>query len=189
MVDGIIFHHIGITLYETIVSFLLVILISILMAVLLWTFRYLSEILDPYMVVLNSLPKSALAPLLIVWLGANRTTIIVAGMSVAIFGSILSLYTSFISVDPGKDKSDIHASRHKIPCSYKSCSACLSSGYHQHYEVNIGLLSCGRDHRRISSSQKRSGLFDHLLKPGVQNGSPADEYLSPVPDGQCFCMH
>ena len=90
MVDGIIFHHIGITLYETIVSFLLVILISILMAVLLWTFRYLSEILDPYMVVLNSLPKSALAPLLIVWLGANRTTIIVAGMSVAIFGSILS---------------------------------------------------------------------------------------------------
>ena len=104
MVDGIIFHHIGITLYETIVSFLLVILISILMAVLLWTFRYLSEILDPYMVVLNSLPKSALAPLLIVWLGANRTTIIVAGMSVAIFGSILSLYTSFISVDPEKIK-------------------------------------------------------------------------------------
>ena len=74
------------------------------MAVLLWTFRYLSEILDPYMVVLNSLPKSALAPLLIVWLGANRTTIIVAGMSVAIFGSILSLYTSFISVDPEKIK-------------------------------------------------------------------------------------
>ena len=104
MVDGIIFHHIGITLYETIVSFLLVILISILMAVLLWTFRHLSEILDPYMVVLNSLPKSALAPLLIVWLGANRTTIIVAGMSVAIFGSILSLYTSFISVDPEKIK-------------------------------------------------------------------------------------
>lgn len=104
MVDGVIFHHIGITLYETIVSFLLVILISILMAVLLWTFRHLSEILDPYMVVLNSLPKSALAPLLIVWLGANRTTIIVAGMSVAIFGSILSLYTSFISVDPEKIK-------------------------------------------------------------------------------------
>ena len=100
MVDGIIFHHIGITLYETIVSFLLVILISILMAVLLWTFRYLSEILDPYMVVLNSLPKSALAPLLIVWLGASMRTIIVAGMSVAIFGSIISMYTAFCETDP-----------------------------------------------------------------------------------------
>ena len=57
-----------------------------------------------YLVVLNSLPKSALAPLLIVWLGATKTTIIVAGMSVAIFGSILSLYTSFTIVDPGKIK-------------------------------------------------------------------------------------
>lgn len=102
--DHSIFIHIGVTLYETIVSFFLVIIISILMAVLLWMNHKLSEILDPYLVVLNSLPKSALAPLLIVWLGANKTTIIVAGMSVAIFGSILSLYTSFQVVDPGKIK-------------------------------------------------------------------------------------
>ena len=102
--DGTIFLHIGVTLYETALSFLLVISISILAAVALWFSRKLSEILDPYMVVLNSLPKSALAPLLIVWLGANRTTIIVAGMSVAIFGSILSLYSSFMSVDPEKIK-------------------------------------------------------------------------------------
>lgn len=104
VLDQSIFLHIGITLYETILSFLLVIAISILMAVLLWFSGKLSKILDPYLVVLNSLPKSALAPLLIVWLGANRTTIIVAGMSVAIFGSILNLYTSFTTVDPGKIK-------------------------------------------------------------------------------------
>lgn len=84
--DKSIFHHIGITLYETIVSFLLVIIVSLLTAILLWFSKKLSEILDPYLVVLNSLPKSALAPLLIVWLGATQTTIIVAGMSVAIFG-------------------------------------------------------------------------------------------------------
>ncbi len=102
VLDHSIFLHLGITLYETIVSFLLVTLLSILIAVLLWYSKKLSEILDPYLVVLNSLPKSALAPLLIVWLGANQTTIIVAGMSVAIFGSILNLYTNFISVDPEK---------------------------------------------------------------------------------------
>ena len=54
--------------------------------------------------VLNSLPKSALAPLLIVWLGANIRTIIVAGISVAIFGSIINLYTGFREVDPEKQK-------------------------------------------------------------------------------------
>ncbi len=102
--DKSIFLHLWSTLYETIASFLLTTLISILAAVLLWCSAKLSEILDPYLVVLNSLPKSALAPLLIVWLGANQTTIIVAGMSVAIFGSILNLYTSFAGVDQEKIK-------------------------------------------------------------------------------------
>lgn len=102
VLDKSIFVHIWATLYETIISFLLVTVISVMIAVALWCSKKLSEILDPYLVVLNSLPKSALAPLLIVWLGATKTTIIVAGMSVAIFGSILNLYTSFTTVDGEK---------------------------------------------------------------------------------------
>lgn len=104
VLDRSIFLHIGITLYETIVSFLLVTVSGILIAVLLWCSRGLSEILEPYLVVLNSLPKSALAPLLIVWLGANMKSIIVAGMSVAIFGTVLNLYTGFREMDPDKIK-------------------------------------------------------------------------------------
>lgn len=104
VLDQTIFFHIWTTLYETIMSFVLVTVFSILIAVLLWSSKKLSEILDPYLVVLNSLPKSALAPLLIVWLGATQTTIIVAGMSVAIFGSILNLYTGFVTVDKEKIK-------------------------------------------------------------------------------------
>lgn len=102
--DGSIFIHTGITLAETLVSFALVVIIGISMAVLLWYFCDLSEILEPYLVVLNSLPKSALAPLLIVWLGANMKSIIVAGMSVAIFGTVLNLYTGFSEMDPDKIK-------------------------------------------------------------------------------------
>ena len=96
--------HIGITLAETLLSFLLVTGISAAAAVLLWLFPRFAEVSEPYMVILNSLPKSALAPLLIVWLGANMRTIIVAGMSVAIFGSILTVYTGFLEVDPEKTK-------------------------------------------------------------------------------------
>lgn len=96
--------HIGITVLETLISFFLVVLCSIAVAVLLWIFPRLSKILEPYLVVLNSLPKSALAPLLIVWLGANVRTIIVAGISVAIFGSIINLYSGFQEVDPEKLK-------------------------------------------------------------------------------------
>lgn len=102
--DGSIFRHTAITLYETLLSFALVILVSFLSATLLWLSKSLSEILEPWLVILNSLPKSALAPLLIVWLGASTRTIIVAGMSVAVFGSIISMYTAFRDTDEEKIK-------------------------------------------------------------------------------------
>ncbi|EOS23860.1 hypothetical protein C806_02646 [Lachnospiraceae bacterium 3-1] len=102
--DHTLFIHIGITLFETIASFLLVTFFALIITILLWLNKRLSETLEPYLVILNSLPKSALAPLLIVWLGATYKTIIITGISVAIFGSILSLYTSFQSVDPEKIK-------------------------------------------------------------------------------------
>lgn len=102
--DGTIAEHVGATLTETTISFLLVVVTGLFFAILLWCSEKLSEILEPYLVVLNSLPKSALAPLLIVWLGANQRTIIVAGMSVAVFGTILNLYTGFKEVSKEKSK-------------------------------------------------------------------------------------
>lgn len=97
--NGAILHHIGVTLYETALSFFLVVVLSLLLAVLLWSSRSISQVLEPYLVMLNSLPKSALAPLLIVWLGANLRTIVVAAVSVAVFGSVMTLYTSFTQTD------------------------------------------------------------------------------------------
>lgn len=102
--SGTLFQHIGITLLETFVSFTIVILGSILIAILLWWNPKLSKILEPYLVVLNSLPKSALAPILIVWLGANYQTIVVCAISVAVFGSIMNIYTGFITIEPEKIK-------------------------------------------------------------------------------------
>lgn len=101
---GQLMSHIGITLAETMISFSLVLLISMLTAMLLWYHHLLSEVLDPYLVILNSIPKSAMAPLFIVWLGTGMNTIIVAGISVAVFGAIISLYTAFRQTDPEKLK-------------------------------------------------------------------------------------
>ncbi len=122
----------------------------------MWYSKKLSEILDPYLVVLNSLPKSALAPLLIVWLGANQTTIIIAvwlganqttiiiaGMSVAIFGSILNLYTSFTTIDEEKIKLiyTLHGTKHHALTKVvlpSSIPAIISN-----MKVNIGLCLVG----------------------------------------------
>lgn len=101
---GDLLKHIGITLAETFGSFFLVASISLLVAILLWWNTTLSEIFEPYFVILNSLPKSAMAPIFIVWLGNNMKTIIITAISVAIFGSILNLFTSFQTTDPDKLK-------------------------------------------------------------------------------------
>ncbi len=97
--DRSIFLHVGVTLGETLVSFFLAVLIGLGAALLLWSVKSVARVLEPYLVVLNSLPKSALAPLLIVWLGANTRTIIVVGVSLAVFGTVLNLYTGFCQVD------------------------------------------------------------------------------------------
>ena len=52
--------HIGVTVYETVVGFLVGTGLGILIAIILWWSDFLSKVADPYLVVLNSLPKVAL---------------------------------------------------------------------------------------------------------------------------------
>lgn len=82
--DGSLFKHIGISTFETIIGFLLGTFLGTIVAVLLWWSDFVSRVLDPYMVVLNALPKTALAPIIILWAGAGITGIIVTAMTVSI---------------------------------------------------------------------------------------------------------
>lgn len=100
--SGFIFPHVGITLLETFFSFLLVLIISLGGSILLWWNKTFSSVLEPFLVVLNSLPKSALAPLLLVWFGATLKMILITAVSVVVFGSILTIYTGFKETDPDK---------------------------------------------------------------------------------------
>lgn len=100
--DGSIFYHSAVTMLETGISFALIVVLGIGTAILLWTSKSVSAVLEPYLVLLNSLPKSALAPMIIVALGNNPKAIIVTAVSVAIFGTILNIYTSLAETD--KDK-------------------------------------------------------------------------------------
>ncbi len=143
VLDHSIFLHIGVTLYETLLSFLLVVTITLSTTIILWYSPTIAEILEPYLVILNSLPKSALAPLLIVWLGANIKTIIVAGVSVAIFGSILSLYASFQSTDATKIKLIYTLGGNKLQALTKVVIPSSIPALISIMKVNIGLCLVG----------------------------------------------
>ena len=160
--DGSVFPHLSVTITETLVSFLFVVILGAGMAVLLWTCPRLAKITEPYLVVLNSLPKSALAPLLIVWLGANERTIIVCGMSVAIFGSILNLYTGFSEAE-----TDRKAGWRKERKTYEDYSSIFCAVTAQRHESKHWSVSGRCHHRRIYRCQERTWLSDHLLQPDL----------------------
>lgn len=102
--QGTLYHHIWITAYETIISFILGSVIGIVIAILLWWFPLLAKILEPYFTVLNSLPKVALGPIILIWCGANMTSIIFMAMLVSVIVTILNVYQSFCNIDEQKVK-------------------------------------------------------------------------------------
>lgn len=100
--NGTIWTHIGITMWETFIGFLIGTCFGTGIAILLWWWPTLSLVLDPFLVVLNALPKTALAPIVIVWFGAGLTGIIAVAVSICIVVTILSAYTDFQNVDADK---------------------------------------------------------------------------------------
>ena len=73
-----------------------------MIAILLWWSPMLSRILDPYLVVLNSLPKTALGPVFIVWMGAGPASIIAMTLAISLIVTILEVHNGFLAVDRGK---------------------------------------------------------------------------------------
>ncbi len=102
--DGSLFLHVGVSLMEVIIGFVAGTLLGIFIAILLWWSDFISRVLDPYLVVLNSLPKTALAPIIILWVGAGYSGIIATAIAVSIVITIMNMYNGFKGVDKDKIK-------------------------------------------------------------------------------------
>lgn len=100
--NGTLFYHIGITLAETIAGFAIAVILGYAIAVVLWASDSARKVLEPYIVVLNSLPKIALGPLIIIWIGTGYTAIIFMTVIVSIIVCIMNMLAGFIAVDKTK---------------------------------------------------------------------------------------
>ena len=95
-------YHMGITLYETFLGFLIAVALGYIIALALWWSETLRSILEPYIVVLNSLPKIALGPIIIVWCGSGSKAIIFMAVLIGIIVAIITMLNGFLATD--KDK-------------------------------------------------------------------------------------
>ena len=100
--EGTLFSHTFITLYETIIGFIIATALGYIIAVLLWWNETVRKIFEPYIVVLNSLPKIALGPVIILWVGAGTKAIVLMCILICIVITTMTMLSAFMSVEEGK---------------------------------------------------------------------------------------
>ncbi|GIN73116.1 putative ABC transporter permease protein YtlD [Bacillus sp. J14TS2] len=141
--DASLFTHLGVTVFETVVGFILGTVLGTILAAILWWSPFFSKISDPYLVILNAMPKVALGPILIVGLGPGFSSIIAMGTLVSVIITTIVIYASFREVDDHYIKvlKTFGASRKQIfkeailPASFPTIISTL--------KVNVGLSWVG----------------------------------------------
>jgi len=141
--EGQLWRHVGTSVLETVIGFTAGTALGTLIAVGMWWWDTLSRVLDPYLVVLNALPKTALGPIFIVWMGAGMGAIVTMTLAISLIVTILNMYQGFQNTDPEKLRlmRTLGASRGQIlhllvfPANYATLLATL--------KVNVGLSWVG----------------------------------------------
>lgn len=116
--EGTLFVHILTTLFETVMGFLLGTGLGILLAVVLWWLPLFNKVMDPYLVVLNALPKIALGPILIVWIGAGMESIILMAVLISLIVTAVTILGGFTATTGDKEllMATLGATRFQIFC-------------------------------------------------------------------------
>ncbi len=141
--DGTLLHHIFITFYEVIISFILGTCIGIFIAAILWRYELLFKVLDPYLTMIGSMPKVSLGPIIIIIAGAGIKSIIIMALLISVIVTIIDVHEAFKNTDINKIKLLKSLKANKSQIFFKLI---LPSNYNnliKMFKVNIGLVFIG----------------------------------------------
>lgn len=135
--------HIKVTVYETLIGFCLGTIIGFVIAIILWWSKLISKIAEPYLVILNSLPKVALGPIIIIWVGAGTGAIIVMAIAISLIVTILDILNGFLNTDKDliKMANTFNATKYQILT--KIIIPANISTFINSLKINIGLSLVG----------------------------------------------
>lgn len=102
--NGDLIKHLMVTLNEVLVAFFIGFIISFIVSIIMYEFKFIADVIDPFLTMLNSLPKVALGPIIIIWAGANTRSIIVMALLINVIISIITIYMGFVNTDALKIK-------------------------------------------------------------------------------------
>jgi len=141
--SGSLFYHMSTTLYEAIIGFLIATIGGYIVAIILWWNDTLRKVLDPYIVVLNSLPKIALGPIIIIWVGVGTASIVTMDILIMIIISIITMLNAFRQVDDSKIMLMKSLGANKFQILYKLVLPSALSEFISLLKVNVGLTWVG----------------------------------------------
>ena len=135
--------HLKITCIETLVGFLLGTIAGVIIAIILWWSPFISKVSEPFLVVLNSLPKTALGPVIIIWVGAGMPAIIVMAISISLIVTILEILNGFLHTEEEKIKMAKTFNANKVQVLTKIVIPSNIPTFFNTLKVNIGLSLVG----------------------------------------------
>lgn len=141
--SGSLFYHVFTTLKEAIIGFLIATIGGYLIAIILWWNDYIRRILDPYIVVLNSLPKIALGPIIIIWVGVGTSSIVTMDILIMIVISIITMLNAFRQVEESKIMLLKSMGANKFQILYKLVLPSALSEFVSLLKINVGLTWVG----------------------------------------------
>lgn len=159
--------HIQVTCNETLIGFLLGTGIGIIIAIMLWWSDFLSKVSEPYLVVLNSLPKVALGPVIIIWVGAGTSAIVTMAVAISLVVTILDILNGFLETDKEKIKMARTFNCTKIQLLTKIIIPANISNFINSLKINIGLSMVGVITGEFLVSKAGLRIFNKLWKPSI----------------------
>lgn len=141
--SGNLFYHIFTTLNEAIIGFLIATIGGYIIAIILWWNDYIRRILDPYIVVLNSLPKIALGPIIIIWVGVGTSAIVTMDILIMIVITIITMLNAFRQVEESKIMLLKSMGANKFQILFKLILPSALSEFISLLKINVGLTWVG----------------------------------------------
>ena len=135
--------HVGVTFFETIVGFTIGILLGIIVALFLWWSDFFGKVFDPYLVMLNALPKIALGPVIIIWVGAGMQAVIVMALAISLIVTIMEMLNGFKTTDKELIKMAKTLGANKLQIFTKIVFPYNLSTLFNGMKINIGLTLVG----------------------------------------------
>jgi NitT/TauT family transport system permease protein len=135
--------HLGITCFETILGFVIGTILGTILAIILWWSDYLSKVFEPFLVVLNSLPKIALGPIIIIWVGAGMSAIVTMALAISLIVTVLEMLNGFTNTDKNRIKMVKTFNANKFQIFSKIVFPSNISTLISALKVNIGLSLVG----------------------------------------------